>query len=389
MIDFKEKGTTGEIEIDNEFRKKAENYKLFKKILLVKPNKRINRFKILYPNFAISHLGDLVHRKFAHFGTKKTLRILQKGIYCKNLAKELRRTIAKCKVCQATKFPNRSFQGPMECILPSSKSELYAMDLFGPLPKAHRGNRFVLVIIDVFSKFVQTYPVNRPNAANCLKKLDMFINLCGKPKRVLSDHGTQFTSTVWQEGVKRRGIQPILSSIRHPQSNPSERIMRELSRLFRAYCHNNHTGWVELLPKINIWLNIVPHESTKVTPYYAHFHREYDNIFKDLKIPEDISGIPFNPVSDRLIFENLTKSANERIAHDKTKTWQFNVGDKVWLRTPKPSDLKRKLFYKFFHIYSGPYTIRCIPYVNVAQLEKQNGEVLGQYNFYNLKPYVD
>ena len=65
----------------------------------------------------------------------------------------------------------------------------------------------------------------------------MFIDLCGKPKREReADHGTQFTSTVWQEGVKRRGIQPILSSIRHPQSNPSERIMRELSRLFRTYC---------------------------------------------------------------------------------------------------------------------------------------------------------
>ena len=29
MIDFKEKWTTGEIEIDNDFRKKADNYKLF------------------------------------------------------------------------------------------------------------------------------------------------------------------------------------------------------------------------------------------------------------------------------------------------------------------------------------------------------------------------
>ena len=76
--------------------------------MLVKPNKRINKFKILYPNFAISHLGDLVHHKFSHSGTKKILRILQRGIYCKNLAKELRKTIAKCKVCQTTKFPNRS-----------------------------------------------------------------------------------------------------------------------------------------------------------------------------------------------------------------------------------------------------------------------------------------
>ena len=115
----------------------------------------------------------------------------------------------------------------------------------------------------MFSKLVHVYPVNKPSAGNCLKKLDLFIKLCGKPKSVLSDHGTQFTSSMWQEGL--RGIQPIYSTIRHPQSNPSERIMCELGRLFRAYCHTNHAGWIDLLHKINIWLNIVPHESTKMT----------------------------------------------------------------------------------------------------------------------------
>ena len=389
IIDFKERGTTGDIIADNNIRKDTDRYKMYKKVLLIRPNRRIARFKVWYPNSAIAWLGELVHRKFAHFGTKKILRILKEGIYCKNLARELRRTIARCKICQVTKYPNRSFQGAMEAIIPVEKCDLYAMDLFGPLPKVSRGNRFILVIIDVFSKFVQVYPVNKPSARNCLKKLDLFIELCGKPKRVLSDHGTQFTSNVWQEGIKRRGIQPILSSIRHPQSNPSERIMRELSRLFRAYCNDNHTGWIDLLPKINIWLNIIPHESTKVTPYYAHFHREYENIFKDLKVPESAGGIPFNPVSDRLIFENLKKSAEERIARNTGKTWKFKEGDKVWLKTPKPSDMKRRLFHKFFHIYSGPFTIESVPHVNVAKLRHENGDIVGQYNFYNLKPYVD
>ena len=277
----------------------------------------------------------------------------------------------------------------MECIVPTSVSDLYAIDLFGPLPKVARGNKFVLVIVDVFSKFVQVYPVNKPSAGNCLKKLDIFIQLCGKPKRVLTDHGSQFTSYRWQDEMSRRGVQPIFSTIRHPQSNPSERIMRELGRLFRTYCSTNHAGWLDLLPKINIWLNVVPHESTKITPYYAHFKREFENIFQHLKIPENVSGISFDPLTDRIISENLQKSANERICRDKTKVWKFKEGDKVWVRTPKPSDLKKKLFHKFFPIFTGPFFIQSVPHTNVAQLVKENGDNYGQYNFYNLRPYVE
>ena len=170
------------VHLDREMIKDDNRWKMYKKVLLIKDNKRLEQFQIWYPRFAIAHIGELVHKKFAHFGFKKILRIIKRGLYCKTLAREHRRVIAKCKTCQATKYPNRSYQGPMECIIPTSICDLYAIDLFGPLPKVSRGNKFILVIVDVFSKFVQVYPINKPSAVNCLKRLDTFIELCGKPK---------------------------------------------------------------------------------------------------------------------------------------------------------------------------------------------------------------
>ena len=55
---------------------------------------------------------------------------------------------------------------------------------------------------------------------------------------------------------------PPFTSIRHPASNPVERVMKEIGRLLRTYCHKSHPGWYKYLPEVNVFLNLVEHEST-------------------------------------------------------------------------------------------------------------------------------
>lgn len=65
----------------------------------------------------------------------------------------------------------------------------------------------------------------------------------GRPEKVISDHETQFTSMKCKESLDEEGVKVGYSSIRHPQSNPVERTMRELGRFFRTYCSENHNSW--------------------------------------------------------------------------------------------------------------------------------------------------
>jgi transposase InsO family protein len=85
----------------------------------------------------------------------------------------------------------------------------------------------------------------------CLNKLlnHYFVNVI-KPKIILSDNGSQFRSPVGLKKLKGYDVTTRFSPIRHPESNPSERVMRELSKFFRIYCHDNHKKWAELLPHI-------------------------------------------------------------------------------------------------------------------------------------------
>ena len=106
----------------------------------------------------------------------------------------------------------------------------------------------MFVLQDVSSKYVTIYAIKRETTAICLKKIrENYTKEMGVPRAILSDHGTQFTSPAWKRGLQELGIKSLMSSIRHPQSNPAERTMRELGRLFRTYCHENHKLWASYI----------------------------------------------------------------------------------------------------------------------------------------------
>lgn len=118
------------------------------------------------------------------------------------------------------------------------------MDFFGPLPMSTAGVQYIFVIQDLFSKFVTLYSIKKANTKTCLDKLTKhYFSEVGMPKRILSDNGTQFRANAWRSTLESYGVKVKFSSIRHPKSNPVERTMRELGRMFRTYCADRHTSW--------------------------------------------------------------------------------------------------------------------------------------------------
>ena len=61
-----------------------------------------------------------------------------------------------------------------------------------------------------------------------------FVNFI-KPEILLSDKGSQFRSPVWLNKPKELDVTTRFSSIRHPEGNGNERVMKELYKFFRIY----------------------------------------------------------------------------------------------------------------------------------------------------------
>jgi transposase InsO family protein len=111
------------------------------------------------------------------------------------------------------------------------------LDLYGPLPTGRRGVKYLFVCLDVFSKHVVLYPLKSSTTRSCLNRLkssttrsclnrlknDYFPNFV-QPRIILSDHGPQFTSSLWKKTLTELNIKLKYIPIRNPESNPVERV---------------------------------------------------------------------------------------------------------------------------------------------------------------------
>jgi transposase InsO family protein len=131
-----------------------------------------------------------------------------------------------------------------------------SLDLYGPLPTGRGGVKYILVCLDIFSKHIALYALKSATTKSCLNKLKShYFSEVTTPQSTLSDHGKQFTSPSWRKALSDLNINVKYPFIRHPESNPTEQVIRELHKYFKIYCHIAQKQWLELVPYITNWLN--------------------------------------------------------------------------------------------------------------------------------------
>jgi transposase InsO family protein len=127
------------------------------------------------------------------------------------------------------------------------------------------------------------YPLKAATTKGCLRKLtEHYVKKVIKPKVILFDHGSQFTSHIWKNTLDNLGITFRYSSIRHPESNPAERVMKELGKFFRIYCSRTHKKWPEFVSHIQNWLNQSVSQSTGYKPIEFFEAEAKNEIFREI-----------------------------------------------------------------------------------------------------------
>lgn len=275
----------------------SKRYKIHKGILFhyrrrqIAPNVFGTYIRVDIP-VAFKRLIELTHEKLGHPGVSKTLAYIKTHFCWDSIHKDVQKYVLSCELCQRVKHANQSMEGEYQMVPATQLSELVAVDFYGPLPRSIGGVEYVLVALDAHSKYVKLYPLKRATTRIALKKIEeQYIPELGKPLAILSDNGTQFTSNLWKSTLQQEGIRAIFSAVRHPQSNPTERVMRELGRLFRTLCSDAHTKWAKYIPVIESFLNVTVHSSTGFPPCKLHFRRRVtEQIDKLISFPprEDI-----------------------------------------------------------------------------------------------------
>lgn len=100
----------------------------------------------------------------AHGGTFKTLERVRRDYHWPGMRKAIIKYVKGCIVCKTTKPPNSGQQAFMgQERTPRGKFQVLCLDFIGPLPLSDNGNRWILVVIDNFTKYVVAEPLrSRP-----------------------------------------------------------------------------------------------------------------------------------------------------------------------------------------------------------------------------------
>ena len=180
------------------------------------------------------------------------------------------------------------------------------------MAKENDGVNYLLVVIDVFSKFLWVRSMKNKNAQSLVQTFDSILSEKRKPEKLRTDKGTEFINESFQQYLKKQGIQ-FYTATNEPKAAVVKRVNRTLkSKLYRYFTGVNSLRYIDVLQDI-------------VDSYNNTYHRSIG------RAPATVSLLNVGQVRRKLY---------GKIERSKPKHFKFKVGDHVRL------SLRKRLFKK-------------------------------------------
>jgi hypothetical protein len=94
-----------------------------------------------------------------------------------------------------------------------------SIDTLGPLPEDNDGFKYIVVIVDNFSKFVGLYACRNVTSEEYVKAMIQWVGIFGVPEQIRTDGGSQYTSGMAQSLSEMLHFKHIVIVAHHPQAN--------------------------------------------------------------------------------------------------------------------------------------------------------------------------
>uniref|UniRef100_A0A3Q3MR96 Integrase catalytic domain-containing protein n=1 Tax=Labrus bergylta TaxID=56723 RepID=A0A3Q3MR96_9LABR len=264
-------------------------------------------------------------------------------------------------------------------------------------PLTSQGHKYVLVVQDHFTKYVNAFPMSDQKATTVGKLLcERYIPEHGVPEELFSDQGRQYESEIVQTICQRLNIKKKRTTPYHPRGNGMvEKFNKTLEEQLARLLHDNDGEWDHYLPAVVLSYNSTPHSSTGYSPYFLAHGRE-------LCIPANVtlstpyvSQTPQNYGSELVkrletVFQFVrSHREDQRLKREyyfnkHVKFKPYEVGDFVWMNDPTT---QRK---KLDPNWTGPYKVvstenKGLTYNLLDLRHPQAGSKVVHYD--RLKPY--
>lgn len=263
--------------------------------------------------------------------------------------------------------------------------ETLHVDHFGPLPEIEDSFKYILVVVDAFSRFTWFLPTCSTTSKETCEQLQTLFNIFGTLKEIVSDRGTAFTAYEFTYFLNSLGIKHRKVAVASPWANGLAERANRFLRTSLVKTMDKPNAWKQYFRSVQYVINNTVNSSVKSTPckvllgYEQRNHS--DSSLKDLI--EQLAKIEIDIEKERQHARDVTKEATDKIRNYNKIYYDnkhrlpsvYTEGDFVLIRDLQTKPGQNK---KFKAAYKGPYMI--------VKALKNNRYVVSDIPGFNLSP---
>ena len=217
-----------------------------------------------------------------------------------------------------TLHKDRRWRFPRNKVIALFKDEQWQADLAEMVPYASQntGYRYILVVIDVFTKYAWAVPLKRKDPESVRQG---FKDIFGKriPCKLQTDRGKEFDNKIMRSFYEKYNILYFTSTNKTYKCSVVERLNRTLKgRMYRYFTSIGKRRWIDKLQDFVDSYNNSYHTSIKMTPAEAS---EVDNekVFRNLYGVDSIDNLWKKEKDTRKKQKTIPKGASVRVAYGR------------------------------------------------------------------------
>ena len=207
-------------------------------------------------------------------------------------------------------------------VISNGIDEIWSADLvfMDKLSKWNKGYKYLLTIIDVFSKFAWAIQLKDKKGTSITNAFNnIVINDKRKPEYLWVDKGSEFYNKTFKEWLKQNDIK-MYSTFNEGKAVVIERFNRTLKNImYKQFTVQGNTQYLDMLPKLLKQYNNTKHSSIKISPVEASLKKNqgivYFNLYGDIELS---SAKPKFKVGDRV---RISKYKRKTFDKGYTENW--------------------------------------------------------------------
>ena len=309
---------------------------------------QVDKAEQIYSLVVVPELFEEILKQFhdhlGHIGSRKSMDLIRTRYYWPQMEKTVNEYIKRCLLCSLHKEKNGkdyAFPQNISCDRPFHR---ICIDICGPLETTRKGNRYVLGIVDHFSKFLVLVPLRSADAKTIATALwKEWITKFGCPDILFSDSGKVFESELVKEICKECKIKKMFSAPYHQQANGLiERCFRTIKPMLVISAEQEGRSWDDVIPTVELAMRASVQASTGYSPFEIIFGTqiklpwenksqnkyECENIRKYLEMKENYRNLLFKKVQENT---NAKLQANDKYKK-KYQPKEIQIGDEVYVK---------------------------------------------------------